>query len=113
MDVTETCSRLAGAATSDRPAAAAATTATTAAAAAPPRAAAAATAPAASTPPGGLFAGLSRCCVFLVEHIECRQADVGNLFLTEVEFVMRRGVLRRNVRRCSTGRRGCCTGHSK
>src|ERR1700761_9502712 len=62
---------------SAEPAAAPTATATTAAAATATATAAAATAP------GNLNAGLGRCGVFLVEHVERRQADVCDFFLTE------------------------------
>ena len=66
---------------------------------------------AASAAPG-LF-DAERLGVFLVEHIEGRQADVGNLFLTEEELVLWYRVLRRHIGRRSAS---CCrrpTGHSK
>jgi hypothetical protein len=103
---------LAGAATSPRPAAAAATAATTAAAPTA-AAAAAATATAATAAPGGLLTKLGRCGVLLVEHIEGRQADVGNLLLAEEELMLCGGVLRRNIRRRSTSSCRRPTGHSK
>src|SRR6516225_8568264 len=79
---------LAGAATSPGPAA---TTATGTARAAPPAAAAtgAATA-AAAAPPGNLVAQLWLRGVLLVEDVECRQADVGKLFLAEEDLLTRR-----------------------
>lgn len=104
---------LAGTATTPRPAAAAATAATAASA---PTATASATATAAATaaPPGGLFAELlGGSGLFLVEHIEGRQADIRNLLLPEEELMLRRGGLRRNIRRRSTGCRRRPTGHSK
>jgi hypothetical protein len=39
----------------------------------------------------------------MVEDVEGRQADVGNFFLTEEEFVIWRGVLRSDIRRRSAG----------
>ncbi len=104
-------SPLAGAATSPGPAAtsAAATAAAGSPAASATTTAATASTAAASATPGKFFA-YARCRgVFLVEDVERRQADVGNLLLTEKDFVMRQGILRRYVRRRSAGRRGCST----
>jgi hypothetical protein len=40
--------------------------------------------------------------VLIVENVERRQADVGNLFLAERDFVIRRGRLQRHIRgRCN------------
>lgn len=113
IDVAETSSSLAGAATASRPTPSATAAATTAAAASP--AATATAAPAAATPaaPGELVAGLGRRSAFLIEHIEGRQADVGNLFLTEEELMLWYRVLRRHIGRRSAS---CCrrpTGHSE
>ena len=109
--VAETQSRSASAATSPRPAATAAAAATPAAA--PAAAATAATATPAATPPGGLLLAESAGrCIFLVEHIEGRQADIGHLFLAEEEMVLRY-VLRRHISRRRRGRCMRCTGHGK
>jgi hypothetical protein len=76
-----------------------ATAAMTAAAAA----AVAATAAAAMTATGGVsLAEPGFGSVLIVENVERRQADVGNLFLAERDFVIRRGRLQRHIRgRCS------------
>ena len=65
--------------------------------------AAAAAAAAPSAPLGDLRAERGRDRAFPVEHIERRQADVGDLFFSESEL-RRSGSPRRRVR----GRRGCC-----
>src|SRR5215472_13675479 len=77
VNVVGQCSRLTPAATSPGHAASAASSeaATSAAAAS----AAATSAAAASATPGKFLAELGLYGVFLVEHIECRQADVGYL----------------------------------
>jgi hypothetical protein len=62
-----------------------------------PSAPAATCASAPTTAPGRLYGTLERCVVLMVEDVEGRQVDVGNLFLTEEEFVMRRGILRRYI----------------
>jgi hypothetical protein len=102
---------LADAATSPRqaaPAAAAATT--TAAAPAAPAATATATATAATTAASPLrdLVTKLRLGALLVEDIEGRQTDVGKLFLAEDDFVIRRGLLHRQIRprrgaRCRRG----------
>jgi hypothetical protein len=90
----------------------AATSAASAAAAAeatsPAASAAAASAAAASAPAAGsdLLAELSLCGIFLVKDVERRQADVRNFLVTEKDFVSWGGVLRRDIRRGSTGGRG-------
>jgi hypothetical protein len=94
---------LAGAATSRRPAAAA--TAATAAAGAPSASAASAAAASAASPPSHLLTGLGLRGVFLVENVECREADVGELFLTEEDFLTRRGILGRCI--CCWSARRC------
>jgi hypothetical protein len=95
---------LAIAAISPRCAAAAASTAraacpaATAAAATTPATAAATpatTAPATTAP--GDFLALWRC-IFLVEHIERRQADVEDFFFTERDDLTRSGILRLDIR---------------
>jgi hypothetical protein len=83
------------------PAAAAATPA-----ASPAASATAAAAATTSAAPGNFLADLRSCGIFLVEHIERRKADVRNLLVTEKDFVIWRGILRRNVRRRSAGRCG-------
>jgi hypothetical protein len=45
--------------------------------------------------------------VFLVEHIERRQADVGDFFLTQREFVARIDMPRRDIRGGPGRLRGC------
>jgi len=93
VNVVGKCTDLAVAAISPGPAAASATAAAHAASPAAPAAAApAAAAPA--TPGSDFFADLRRCSVFLVENVECRQADVRDFLLTEKDFVSRRGILR-------------------
>jgi hypothetical protein len=84
---------LADAAITPGPAAASATATAVAAPAAPAAAtpAAAATAPAT---PSDFFANPRYCGVFLVENVECRQADVRDFLLTEKDFVSRRCILR-------------------
>jgi hypothetical protein len=42
-----------------------------------------------------LLAGLGLRDAFLVEDIECGKADVGELFLTEEDFLTWRGILGR------------------
>src|SRR5215467_1666064 len=87
----------------------------TPAADAPRPAAAAAASPAASTAattsatPGDFLPELRLCGIFLVEHIECRQADVRDFLVTEKDFVIWRDVLRRNIRHLSAGRCGRST----
>jgi hypothetical protein len=45
--------------------------------------------------------------VFLIEHIERRQANVGDFLLTESDFVAVARVARRQIRCQATGYRGC------
>jgi len=86
------------AATSPGRAATAAAPAATAATAASPPAPATTCASAPTTPPvGHLYAILERSVILLVEDVEGRQTDVGNLFLTEEEFVMRCAILHRHA----------------
>jgi len=105
--------RSADAATAPLPAAAAAAAAaaTAAAPAAPATAAATAATTATSTTAASTpsdFVAELRLSAFLVEDIEGRQADVGKLLLAEDNFVIRRGLLCRQVRyrRAVRGRRG-------
>jgi hypothetical protein len=94
-------SRLAHAAASPGQATTAAAPAATTAS--PPAPAATCTSTAPTTPVvGRLYASLERCVVLLVEDVEGRQADVGDFFLTEEEFVMRCGVLHRHIHRRSS-----------
>ena len=93
------CRGLAPAAASPRCTAAAASAAGTASKAAT---AAAATAATAATAPGDLLA-LWRCSIFLVEHVERRQAYVGDFFFTECDDLTRCGVLRMDVRHRAGG----------
>jgi pyruvate/2-oxoglutarate dehydrogenase complex dihydrolipoamide acyltransferase (E2) component len=95
--------------------AAATAAATTSAAAAPATTAAAAPATAAATTtaataPGELIAELGLSGLF-VEDVESRQAYVRELFLAEDDFVIRRGLLRRQVRhmRAASGGRSGAT----
>ena len=95
---------LAPAATS--PGQAAASAAATAPAASPSTPATAAPAAAASAPPtapGDFFADLRGYGIFLVEDVERRQTHVRNFLLAEKDLMIRRGVLRRDIRRCCTG----------
>ena len=94
---------LADGATSPAPAA----PATTAAAAASPAAAApdSTAAATATAPPSDLLANLM-LRTLLVEDVEGRQADVGNLFLAENDFVVRRGLLRGQASPRRSARRG-------
>jgi len=89
-------SRLAQPAASPGRAATAVAPAATTASPPAPAATGASTAPTAPVV-GRLYASLERCVVLLVEDVEGRQADVGNFFLTEEEFVMRCGVLHRHI----------------
>src|SRR5215472_11841515 len=91
------------AADAPRPAAAAA------AAAAPAASPAASTAATTSATPGDFLPELRLCGIFLVEHIECRQADVRDFLVTEKDFMIWRDVLRRNIRHLSAGRCGRST----
>jgi hypothetical protein len=102
---------LADAATSPGPAAAAATGAPGATSPTAPASAAASAAASASTAtsPGHFFADPACSDVFLVEHIKRRQADVGDFFLTEKDFLTRSGILGLDVRSRSSGGRGCST----
>jgi hypothetical protein len=59
-----------------------------------------------TVPVGRLYAILERCVVLMVEHIERRQADVRDFLVTEKDFMIWSGVLRRNIRRRSAGRCG-------
>jgi hypothetical protein len=89
------------------PGPAAASAAATAPAASPAAPAAATSAAATAATPGSYFlADLRRCGIFLVEHIERRQADVRDFLLAKKDLMFRRGVLRRDIRRDSTGRCG-------
>jgi hypothetical protein len=49
---------------------------------------------------------LWRCSIFLVEHVEGRQADVGDFFLAERNDLTRRAILRLDIRYRSSGRSG-------
>jgi hypothetical protein len=94
---------------------AAATTATSA------RRAAAASAPSApsttpaaaatATTPGSFLNEPWSSGVLFVEHIERRQADVGNLFLAKKDRVTRRAVLRLGIRSGGLSRRRCSARH--
>src|SRR5579864_5265986 len=81
----------------------------TAAAATPATAAASATAAATAAPAAAAAATATARQLkegprgFLVEHVERRQADVGDFFLTQREFVARLDMPRRNIR-CRTSR---------
>jgi len=88
------CATLAGAATSPGPAAAD-TAAGTARATSPTAAATGAAAAAAAAAPGNHLAELRLCGVLLVEDVERRQADIGQLFFAEEDLLTRRGVLGR------------------
>jgi hypothetical protein len=83
--------------------AAAAAPATSPAASAAAASAAATSAPAA---PGNLLAELRLCSIFFVKDVKRRQADVRNFLVTEKDFVIRGGVLWRDIRRGSAGGRG-------
>jgi len=80
---------------------AAAAVAATAAAVAATAAAVAAAAAATSGDPDARFPCRS---VFLVDDIERRQADVGEFFFTEYDFMARRVLLQRQIRRRAAGR---------
>ncbi len=81
---------------------AATATAPAASIAAPAATAAAATA---SAPPRSDFLAERRLDgIFLVEYVERRQADVRDFLLAKKDFMIRRGALRRNIRRGSAGR---------
>jgi hypothetical protein len=80
---------------------------------APAATAAAASATAATAPPSESFAHLRFRDVFLVEDIERRQAHVGNLLLTEKDFMGRREILRLDLRCRSAGRCRCCARQRK
>jgi hypothetical protein len=68
-------------------------------------AAAAATVAAATAAASGYLDAQSRCRrVFLVDDIERRQTDVGELFFTEYDFMARRDLLQRKIRRRTAGR---------
>jgi hypothetical protein len=98
----------AAAATADAGPQAAAAAATPATAAAAPTAAAATAAPAAAAAATATARQLKEGPRgFLVEHVERRQADVGDFFLTEREFVTRLDVPRRNIR-CRASRLRRC-----
>ena len=110
-----TCSSLADAANAPRQAAsataaaaatAATATATAAAASAAPAAAAASAAPAAAAALGNSFAERARAGVFLVEHVERAQTDVGDLFFGQRDL-RPKGILGRRIGRRHGGRRGC------
>ena len=92
-------------------AAASATATASAAAASAAAVSAAAAVPAAAAAGKFLYARLQVCGVFLVEDKERRQTDVGELFLTERDFVRRCGLLQRQIRGRRAGRRGCATSH--
>jgi hypothetical protein len=84
---------------------AATATAATAAASATTAASAAPATPAAAAAACFLYAALGRRGALLVEHIECREADVGDFFLAKREPVTQSGDRRfRRIRR----RRDCC-----
>src|SRR6516165_3193091 len=80
-----------------------------AAAAAPAASPAASTAATTSATPGDFLPELRLCGIFLVEHIEPRQADVRDFLVTEKDFVIWRDVFRRNIRHLSAGRCGRST----
>ena len=107
-----TCSSLADAANAPRQAAAATTAATAtaaataAAASAAPAAAAASAAPAAAAALGNSFAERARAGVFLVEHVERAQTDVGDFFFGQRDL-RPKGILGRRIGRRHGGRRGC------
>jgi hypothetical protein len=92
---------------------ASATTATAArraaAASAPSAPSATPAAAATATTPGNLLTKLRRSGVLLVEHIERRQADVGNLFLAKEDCM--RVVLRLSIRRGGLSRCRCSARH--
>jgi hypothetical protein len=92
--------------TASAPGCAAATAAAATTAASAASATATASAAAAATP-GYLHAILGSSRVFLVEHIERRQADVGDFFLTERECLTRRHVQRLWRVRYRSDRCGC------
>ena len=95
INVSGNWSSLAKAAGSPGSAATATAATTTAAAAASPTTAAASATPAATaTAPGELYASFGRRCVLLVEHIERRQADVGDFFLAKHDLVTQSKVRR-------------------
>jgi hypothetical protein len=52
-----------------------------------------------------LYAAAGLRCVFLVEEIKRRQADVGDFFFTERERLSRREIRRLLYVRCRNGRR--------
>jgi len=76
-----------------------ATAAATAPAASPTAPAAMESAATATAPatPSDFFADPRHCVVLLVKDVEGRQANVGNFFLTEEEFMMGCGVLHRHI----------------
>src|SRR6266436_5291079 len=96
VSITGARSGLAEAAGSPRRAAGSASAAATAATAASASSAAAATTTATATAAaaGFLHHAAQRSRVLLVEHIESRQADVGDFFFTEIELLIRYYVAR-------------------
>jgi hypothetical protein len=82
---------------------AAATAATAPAASEAAAAAAAAAATTSAAPSSDFLAELRFCGIFLVEHIERRQAHVRDFLVTEKYFMIWGGVLRRNIRCRSAG----------
>lgn len=92
--------------TATTPGRAAASAAATAPAASPAAPAAATSAAATPATPGNFLADLRRCGIFLVEHVERRQADVRDFLLAKKDLMIRRGILRRDIRRDSTSRCG-------
>src|SRR6516162_10276617 len=112
---TATAAATAPAASPTAPAAmeSAATAAATAPAASPTAPAAMESAATAAAPatPSDFFADPRHRVVLLVKDVEGRQADIGNFFLTEEEFVMGCGVLHRQIHFRSSSRRGCSAGH--
>jgi hypothetical protein len=87
-----------------------AASATAAASAATATAAVAATAAVPAAAASFFYAGLQVRGVFLIEDKESRETDVGELFLTERDFMGRCNLLQRQIGR-RAGRRGCATSH--
>jgi hypothetical protein len=98
--------RQTAAAASAAAASAAAASAASAAGAAASAASAASATSAASAASGKPFAKSGRSGVFLVEDVECPQADVGDFFLTESDLG-REGIPRRHIRGRHSGCCGC------
>jgi len=94
-------------------AASAAEAAASAASAAAASAASAASAAVAAATSGKLLTELVCPGVFLVEDIECRQADVRDFFVTESDDLRRCRVRRRHFRYRSAGRCGCSGAHHR